>query len=146
MTKVSSNKPHANTLDWFIDNIWKVFSFIDNQEEYSNFVKAALTRTEIIMLAKRMQIAKMLMQGYNYRAIRNVVKVGDPTIARINNELETNSTLGRVINRLIDYELKLQLKYSKTQLKDRYPAYYSYEKLLENLEEPIRKHKRRAKI
>ena len=146
MTKVSRHTPHANILEWFIANVWKTVSFVDNQEEFADFLKAVLTRTEIIMLAKRLQIAKMLVQGYDYRAIRNVVKVGDPTIARINNNLVGNPALDKVINRLINYEARLEQKYSRTLLKDKYPAYFALEHLLENLEEPLRKRRRRAKI
>jgi len=48
------------------------------------FFREFLTPMEIKMLSKRIQVGVMLIQGYDYKAISQSLKVGDGTIARIN--------------------------------------------------------------
>ncbi|MFA4818993.1 MAG: YerC/YecD family TrpR-related protein [Patescibacteria group bacterium] len=43
-----------------------------------------LSRSELTMLAKRLKIAKLLLQGKNYQDITRTLKVSSQTIARIN--------------------------------------------------------------
>ena len=90
MSKVSRIKIDSEQLGFFLNNFWSVITLLENKDQVKGFLKALLTHTEIKMFAKRMQIAKMLIEGYTYKDIRNHVRVTDSTIARINNILETN--------------------------------------------------------
>lgn len=95
----------------FIDNFWNAITLIESKEETRKFLRDLLTHTEVKMLAKRIQIAKMLIEGYDYQTIKNKVKVTSNTIARINNELNTNGQgLKKIVNRLITIEKKARPK------------------------------------
>lgn len=52
------------------------------------FLDDLLSNTEKIMLAKRLSIAFMLMKGYSYDIINEVLKVSDQTIWNVKKSLE----------------------------------------------------------
>ncbi len=146
MTKVSRFKVKRNILDWFIGNLWRAFTLVDTKNEMEGLLRALLSRTEIIMLAKRVQIAKMLTEGYDYRTIRNVTRVTDPTIAKISNHLEDYPSVLSVVEKLHTEEKKLKEKYNSTNLRNRYPNYFALDALIESLDKPLRKHSRHATL
>ena len=111
MTKISRISPDPRHMGIFVDNFWNAVTLLENKEETKKFLKDLLTHTETKMFAKRIQIAKMLMQGYDYRAIRNYVKVTNTTIAKVNNLLNTKGeNLKLIIGRIIHLEKKRQRK------------------------------------
>ena len=57
---------------------------IRNPQEAAQFIKDLLGGQEMEMLAKRLKIAKLLLNGENYSAIRQALKVSNGTIARVN--------------------------------------------------------------
>lgn len=88
MTKISRIRVDSRHLGFFINNFWNLITLLENKDQVANFLKDLLTHTEMKMLAKRIQIAKMLLEGHDYRAIRGYVKVSDATIATISNKIE----------------------------------------------------------
>ena len=69
MPRVSQIQIEAKRMAYFISNLWNTITLLENREEAVSFLKELLTQTEIRMLAKRIQIAKMLMEGYKYEDI-----------------------------------------------------------------------------
>ncbi|MFH0936821.1 MAG: YerC/YecD family TrpR-related protein [Candidatus Daviesbacteria bacterium] len=109
MAKLSSIPIQAKRMGYFISNLWNVITLIENRDETSNFFKALLTPTEIRMMAKRVQIAKMLLEGYKYEDIRNFVRVTDRTISSVNNQLQFgDGGYLKSIEKLIKIEQKRQ--------------------------------------
>lgn len=107
MTKISRIAPNPRHLGIFIDNFWNGVTLLESKDETKTFLKDLLTHTETKMFAKRIQIAKMLFEGYNYQTIRNYVKVTNGTIAHINNLLNTSGNgLKLIVLRLIKLEEK----------------------------------------
>ena len=74
-----SNKEKEKLLEEFCEAL----SVLKTPQEIMNFITDLLTRQEIIMLAKRIKIAKFLIEGKNYRDIENLLKVGHGTVARV---------------------------------------------------------------
>lgn len=75
-----SNKEREDLLKEFCEAI----SVLKNSSEIMNFITDLLTKKELIMLAKRIKIAKLLIEGKNYREIEGILKVSHGTIARVN--------------------------------------------------------------
>ncbi|MDO8639268.1 MAG: YerC/YecD family TrpR-related protein [Candidatus Daviesbacteria bacterium] len=125
MTKISSIPIQAKRMGIFISNLWNAITLIENKNETTDFFKALLTPTEIRMMAKRVQIAKMLIKGYKYEDIRNFIRVTDSTISSVNNQLQFgNGGYIKTIERLIKIEIKQQEKLEgKKSLLD--PGQYS---------------------
>jgi len=56
---------------------------IKNADEAVKFLTDLLTKSEVIMLAKRIKIAKLLIEGKDYKTIEGVLKVSHGTIAKV---------------------------------------------------------------
>jgi len=88
-----SNKEREELLEEFC----KALSVLKNPQEVMNFLTDLLTREELIMLARRIKIAKLLIEGKDYREIEGLLKVGTPTIARVNRWLSEGGEGFRLI-------------------------------------------------
>lgn len=127
MPRVSRIRVDPKHLGFFLNNFWSIITLLENKYQVKNFLKDLLTHTEMKMLAKRIQIAKMLLGGHDYRTIRNYVKVTDPTIARISNILETG---GEGLILAVKYLQKIEQEIDKERtritpnLKKKYPLYF----------------------
>jgi TrpR-related protein YerC/YecD len=56
---------------------------IKTPEEAVKFLTDLLTKSEVIMLAKRIKIAKLLIEGKDYKTIEGRLKVSHSTIAKV---------------------------------------------------------------
>lgn len=114
MPRLSSISIEAKRMGYFISNLWNIFSLIESREETIIFLKELLTPTEIRMLAKRIQIAKMLLEGYKYDDIIPHVRVTTGTISSVNNQLQFgDGGYIKIIERLIKIEQKRQREYER---------------------------------
>lgn len=105
---------------YFISNLWNTISLIDNREEAISFLKELLTHTEVRMLAKRIQIAKMLLEGYKYEDIIPHVRVTSGTISTVNNQLQFGEGgYIKIIERLIKLEQRKQKQLEKMASKEK---------------------------
>ncbi len=136
MTKISRIKLDSKHLGFFLNNFWNLITLLENKDQVKSFLKDLLTHTEMKMFAKRIQIAKMLIEGYDYRTIRNYVKVTDSTIARINNILGTEGNgLKIAINFLQEIESDIDKERMRLtpNLKSKYPTYFLPEIIIDKI-------------
>lgn len=83
MTKVS-RKPFSNDkMGSFVEEFWRAVTLLETKDEVRAFFRDILTHTERQMLAKRLQIAKLLYQGADYEYIKKEVGVSDTTIGTV---------------------------------------------------------------
>lgn len=122
---------------------------MENKEQVKSFLKDLLTHTEMKMLAKRIQIAKMLIEGYSYQDIRNYVKVTDPTIAKISNILEAE---GQGLKIAINYLQKIEREIDRERmslspnLAKKYPTYFLPEKIIEVVGQKIKARNKKQSV
>lgn len=62
----------------------EALSSIKNKEEAAKFLADLLSPQELEMIAKRLEIARLLIDGETYEVISGKLKVGFSTIARVN--------------------------------------------------------------
>lgn len=108
MPKVSPKKVTKEGV--IINDFWRTVTLLANKEEVRDFFKAVLTSTEMLMLAKRLEIAKMLIHGCSYREIRRETKVSNATINHVQRSLIRGSYFGLLnpLQRLEDYDAKIR--------------------------------------
>lgn len=70
---------------------WESSVSLRSKKEAEEFFLDLLTYTEKIMLAKRLAIAVLLMKDFGYRRIKEILKVSDPTITKVQNQLRSGS-------------------------------------------------------
>ena len=117
MAKLSKNPPKEKVADRAFQDLCIAISLLESKGEIEGFVFDLLTPTERQMLAKRFQIALMLLEGNDYRKIRDNLKVTDNTIARVSNWLKTGAdTLTATAKKLLAKEKEI-FKTEKTKKK-----------------------------
>ncbi len=90
MSQVSKNKLNNKVYE-------KIFSLFPNflyrmtsRGKQSELIDSFFTRTEKIVLAKRVAIAFMLVKGYDYRQISSKIKVSTSTIIKVADSLRSH--------------------------------------------------------
>ncbi len=76
---------------------------LKNPQEINEFLEDFLSPVEKIMLAKRLAIAVLLGKGYDYRQIREILRVTPGTIAAVNLKLKY---AGRGYKKVVERILK----------------------------------------
>jgi len=66
-----------------LNELYFMAGSLKNKEQIINFFNDILTKSELIMLARRIQIARMLIEGQSYWEISRKLKTGIDTIMRV---------------------------------------------------------------
>jgi TrpR-related protein YerC/YecD len=104
-------------------------------KDAANFFKDLLTPSESLMLIRRIAIAKMLLEGWNFEDIRKKLKVGYNTISSVNRWLHSGfggylNEIGKIKNKK---ELRQRVPDSEWQrIKKRYPAHFLLFNIIDN--------------
>lgn len=94
------------------DRCWEIFTKtligVRTSQDVDEITSDLLTPTERIMVTKRLAIAFLLNQGYEYREIGKILRVSFQTVANVNNTLRYgNNGYKKVVNRILrDEKLK----------------------------------------
>lgn len=91
MTQVSKYPIRKEVADKIFEIFVKTVINVKKKDEAEQLISDLLTPTERIMLAKRLAIAFLLEKGYEYRTIRNILRVSSPTIAGVSHALKYGS-------------------------------------------------------
>lgn len=117
---------------------------VKTAEEAAHFIKDLLSKQEAQMLAKRIAIARLLIQGKKYGEIKMALKTSFGTIARISHWLATSGEGYRmIVNRVKPEELEktekqelveeLNKPFSWKLFKRKYPLYFWPDILIEEV-------------
>ncbi len=91
MSQVSKNKLNDKVYEKIFSLFPKFLYRMTSKGKQSELIDAFFTRTEQIVLAKRVAIAFMLVKGYDYRTISSKIKVSTSTILKISESLKGHS-------------------------------------------------------
>ena len=113
MTKVSRKK-HSREGKMIYD-FWRSMTFLESKDEVRDFLKALLTPTEMLMFAKRIEVAKLLIGDCDYKFIKREVQVTNATISHIKNSLVSGAYYGflKPLQRLENADAKIRNKRQK---------------------------------
>ncbi len=106
-------------------------------DEVIIFLEDLITKKELETLSKRLRIAKLLIKGYDYREIQEIVHASHSTIAKISYWLSERGEGFRQIVRTLPKEsanLIDPLEYDAwADLRKRYPGYFLPELIMEGI-------------
>lgn len=146
MTKISRIPTDPRHMGFFIHNFWVLITLLEDKDGVKDFLKDLLTHTEMKMFAKRIQIAKMLIEGYDYRSIRGFVKVTDTTIAKINNMLAIGGEGFRTgISKLQKIEMEIDKERMRVtpNFRKNYPTYFLPDRAIDEISKLLKKKRKR---
>lgn len=106
-----------------VSDMFEVISGLGSKKEIANFFLGLFTPSEALMIARRIQIAKMILDGYGYDDIRKKLKVGNNNIQQIDRWIHED---GLDFSNLIKSKVGKQNKktknsYNTESLLDKYP-------------------------
>lgn len=69
------------------EELWDVLSRLHKKKELLHFLRAMITTSEVVMLARRIRIAKFLLAGANHLETSNKLSVGLTTVQAVDSWL-----------------------------------------------------------
>lgn len=88
MSRKRLSKINAKERFRILDEFWTMIALLETKDEVKSFFKDLLSATESIMLARRIQIAKLLLHGWGYEKIQERLGAGPTTIASVHRWLQ----------------------------------------------------------
>lgn len=88
MPKVIPSKLPASETNKMLNLLYIKIAALKTKAEVANFLSDLLTESEKIMILRRLQIAKLLLEDCTYQEVRNKLGVGIDTIKNIRHKLE----------------------------------------------------------
>lgn len=87
MTKLSRKIVDPEKFGHYVNNLWSAFTLMDSKEDIKLLFKDLFTHTEYKMFAKRLEIARRLLEQERYEDIQKALQVTPNTITRVSNLL-----------------------------------------------------------
>lgn len=111
MSRVNPRSLDSKSKMKYLDLLWTSIAQLESREEVKQFFKDLLSQSEAIMLARRIEIAKQLIEGESYESISADLKVGYDTIARVQRWL--TSGFGGYEKAISGFQKELNRRFSK---------------------------------
>lgn len=125
--KVKYNQLSREERIRFLGDFYSMVATLKNREEVKTFLKDLLTLSESVMLARRLQIAKMLLAGKTHEQVREELKVGYSTIAGVQRWLQAGfGGYEKALNRYAIIE-KNRKKFKEEKIGKKYSTPFSFD-------------------
>jgi uncharacterized protein YerC len=106
MTRVSRNPLTQDIWEGVKDDLAKLISILSDKNLVQGFFDDFLTPTEKVMLAKRLGIAVLLIGGFGYDEIKEILHVSTSTIFTVQNAVEKGKFLKPAVEDLLRIQRK----------------------------------------
>lgn len=136
--KVKYHELSENEKKKYLGEFYTMVSVLKSRNEVKNFLKDLLTLSETVMLSRRIQVAKMLLEGYTQDEIRKKLKIGFTTVNHVEKWL--NNGFGGYKKMIEKYKKKHKEKdefnkygevpFSSKWVRKKYPMHYFLSNLL----------------
>ncbi|OGI25527.1 MAG: hypothetical protein A3J76_03700 [Candidatus Moranbacteria bacterium RBG_13_45_13] len=128
--KVKYNQLNEYQKKKYLGEFYTIVSLLRNRDEVKTFLKDLLTLSEVVMISRRIQAAKMLLEGATYEEIGQKLKMSTVTINQIEKWL--NNGFGGYKNIIKRYKSKKEYKFkdktytpfSLTAIRKKYPLHF----------------------
>lgn len=105
MTQLSRKPIHKDVFIEIRDDFLWVLAELKSTIEVKEFFYDFFTKTERVMLAKRLAVAMMIYKNYRYDDIRSILHVSTSTITRVSDWLDKGGDgVKRVLEKLVNEE------------------------------------------
>lgn len=109
-----------------LNELWSMVALLENRDQVENFFKDLLSESEAIMLARRIRIARFLLDGRRYDDIKRNMNAGDGTIASVHQWLHGgNGGYKNVIPKL-EKELERRMRSTQKSTNDYMPYTFAW--------------------
>ena len=133
--KVKYHELPENEKKKFLGEFYSIVASLETREDVKNFLKDLLTLSETVMISRRIQVAKKLLEGCTHEEIKKELKIGFTTISNVERWL--NNGFGGYKKMIGKYNKKYKPKeravaepFSKEWVRKKYPMHYFINNLL----------------
>jgi len=98
MTRLPKRPLSVSTKEKILENFTIFLNSLEGKKEIDDFCLFFLSRTERLVLAKRLQIGIFLIKGYDYQQIGKALDTSPGTISRINEMLRKQGEIVKLID------------------------------------------------
>lgn len=109
-----------------LNELWSLVALLKTKEEIRNFFRDLLSETEELMLARRIRIARFLLEGKSYENIRENMHASDVTIAGVHRWLQRGSEGYKNMLPQLEKELEKQRNQQIKQREQRQPFTFAW--------------------
>lgn len=114
----------------YLGEFYTMVSLLRSRDEVKNFFRDLLTLSEVVMISRRLQTAKMLLEGETYETISKQLKISSVTIAHVERWL--NNGFGGYKDTIKRYKNKKEYKFkdethapfSLPAIRKKYPLHF----------------------
>lgn len=124
MPRINPRNVDQKVLMKYLDLLWTSIAELRTRDEVKSFFKDLLSKTEAVMLSRRIFIAKLLLAGKSYDEIKDELKTSHTTIANVHRWLE--SGFGGYENAVKKFESAVSKRLSKYDKKENTNMPYSF--------------------
>lgn len=111
MSRVNPRTLDSGSRMKYLDLLWTSIAQLETRQEVKQFFKDLLSESEAIMLARRIEVARRLVEGQSYGQISNELKIGTDTVSRVQRWLA--SGFGGYDKAIKGFEKELEKRTSK---------------------------------
>lgn len=134
MSRVNARTVEPKAKMKYLDLLWTSVAQLETREEVKLFFKDLLSESEAIMLARRIEIAKRLLEGNSYNEIIQNLRVGKDTVNKVQRWL--TSGFGGYEKAVSGFQKELNRRFSKSSktnenkpysfnwMKQKYPLHF----------------------
>lgn len=130
--KVKYNALSEEEKKKYLGEFYSMVSVLRSREEIKNFFKDLLTLSEVVMISRRIQVAKMLLDGFTQDEIRKKLKIGFTTINQVEKWLnngfggykEAIKKYKSKYKELSEFEKYGEVPFSKEWVRKKYPLHF----------------------
>lgn len=132
MSKVKYGKINKREKYQIISDLYEIISKLNSKKEVVDLFVGLLTPSENLMIARRIQIGKKIIEGKSYEKIRKELNVGFDTIAKTENWINGGSEeYSKWIEKMLRKSInENNTKESYKSLLDKYPGHKILKELL----------------
>ena len=118
-----------------LGDFYKIVASFHDYNEAKNFFKDLLTSSEMIMISRRIQVAKYLMEGMTHEQVIEALGVGSGTVVQVDRWLHDGNRGYRQVLKKFKDEEKIKKAsgsshYSLAQLRKKFPVQFIFLHLL----------------
>jgi len=133
MAKIRFYDVDKNERTRVIGELYEVIAELKSKDEVFRFLFGLFTPSEVLMIARRVQIAKMLFDNATYDEIEKRLKVSHQTIRKVEHWLKSDEERTKLIVSKLD-KIRHRAAKSKNRhyesLLDRYPGHRFLKEIL----------------
>jgi uncharacterized protein YerC len=130
MPKVKVYNVDSNERYRIIGELFELVANLKTKKEVIDFLIGLFTRSETLMIARRIQIAKMLAEDESYETIRKKLKVSYQTIASVEHWLQSEEKRDFIIKKLKELDKGGKYKKYSGSLLNKYAHHRALKDLL----------------